>query len=187
MFELGRQTREDLSTKIVSAVQAESTLASRQRDIYDSHRHRTYSLAFYMTGNELEAERILARTFVRAFQEAPEPTGPEIDAALLKELRQRISFDLDIPSYTSVMEGSAPMARRFGQNVRRTDLEEAVADLPAMERFLFLLRDVEGYTPAAIAELLRLPESYVNRGVFTARIRLRKSLTGRRIAKSAIA
>lgn len=178
---------ENLTSKIVTSVQAERSLDARQRDIYDSHRHRTYSLAFYMTGNEMEAERILTQTFVRAFESAPEPTGQEVDQALLGELRQCISLDFDIPSYTSVMDSGGPMPRQAGQNIKRTDLEEALGDLPAMERFLFLLRDVEGYAPAAIAELLRLPESYVQRGVFTARIRLRQLLTGRRVANIAVA
>jgi RNA polymerase sigma-70 factor, ECF subfamily len=178
---------EDLTAKIVNSVQAERNLAARQRDIYDSHRHRTFSLAYYMTGNEMEAERILAQTFIRAFESTPEPTGKEIDSALLKELRQRVSLDLDIPSYTSIMESGPAIHRQIGQNIKRTDLEEAIANLPAMERFLFLLRDVEGYAPMAIAELLRLPESYVNRGVLTARLRLRKVLTARRVAKSAVA
>ncbi len=44
--------------------------------------------------------------------------------------------------------------------------------LPANERLLFLLRDVEGYTPAAIARLLDIPESQVQRACFSARIRL---------------
>jgi len=48
--------------------------------------------------------------------------------------------------------------------------------LPATERLLFLLRDVEGYSPAAISQLLRIPESQVQRSLFSARIRLRQAL-----------
>ena len=44
--------------------------------------------------------------------------------------------------------------------------------LPPNERLLFLLRDVEGYTPAAIARLLDIPETQVHRACFSARIRL---------------
>lgn len=186
MLGIGRQLADDLPAKVVSAVRAERSLALRQRDIYESHRHRAFSLAYYMTGNEIEAERILTKTFIRAFDEAEEPTAQDIDAVLLKELRKRIPLDLDIPSYTTVMETSVPAPRRIGQNIKRTDLEEALSSLPAMERLLFLLRDVEGYTPTAIAELLRLPESYVNRGVFTARLRLRKVLSTPSVAKCSV-
>lgn len=187
MFEFERHTVKDLSTRIVASVRAERSLEARQRDIYDSHRHRTFSLAYYMTGNEIEAERILTQTFVRAFESAPEPTGQEVDLALLTELRKRVSLDLDIPLYTSLLETGTQFSRQVGRNVRRTDLEEGLAELPPMERLLFLLRDVEGYAPAAIAELLRMPESYVNRGVCTARIRLRRLLVSRKAVNSAVA
>ena len=62
------------------------------------------------------------------------------------------------------------------RNVRRTDLEEAIHTLPAQERLLFLLRDVEGYTPAKISELMKIPETQVNRTLLSARIRLRQAL-----------
>ncbi len=41
-----------------------------------------------------------------------------------------------------------------------------------MSACLFLLRDVEGYAPAAIARLLDIPEAQVQRACFSARIRL---------------
>jgi DNA-directed RNA polymerase specialized sigma24 family protein len=44
--------------------------------------------------------------------------------------------------------------------------------LPASERLLFLLRDVEGYSSAMISRLLGIPESQVQRSCFSARIRL---------------
>ena len=64
-------------------------MKQQQRDIYESHRHRTFSLAFYMTGNEMEAEEILATTFIRAFQQNEQPDGFAVDSALVNELSQR--------------------------------------------------------------------------------------------------
>ena len=62
-------------------------------------------------------------------------------------------------------------------------------NLPANERLLFLLRDVEGYSPEIIGRLLDIPEAQVHRSCFSARIRLcqvsgrtsphRSCLTGR--------
>ena len=49
-------------------------------------------------------------------------------------------------------------------------------NLPANERLLFLLRDVEGYSPAMIGRLLDIPEAQVMRSCFSARIRLRQVL-----------
>jgi RNA polymerase sigma-70 factor (ECF subfamily) len=125
-----------------------------------------------MTGNELEAEQILTDTFVRAFYAVEEPEGRDIDRALLKELRQRSALSLDDsqpPSLPAPCQSDECVER----NVKRTDLEEAIQYLPPTERLLFLLRDVEGYTPMSIAQLLEIPESRVHRGLFTARLRLR--------------
>ncbi|MGH9586018.1 MAG: RNA polymerase sigma factor, partial [Acidobacteriaceae bacterium] len=64
----------------------------------------------------------------------------------------------------------------LARNIKRTELEEAIRYLPSTGRLLFLLRDVEGYTPAAIAQLLRIPESQVQRQLLTTRIQLRRLL-----------
>jgi RNA polymerase sigma-70 factor, ECF subfamily len=172
-FQSDRQFANNTSVTTVATRQANQSLETRQRDIYDSHRHRTFALAYYMTGNELAAEQILASTFVRAFGAAEEPTGQEVDSALVEELRERSCLDSAAPPHFSPIPSAESGARLAEQNVKRTDLEEAVQGLPAVERILFLLRDVEGYTPETIGQLLEMPESQVRRGLFAARLRLR--------------
>jgi RNA polymerase sigma factor (sigma-70 family) len=146
-----------------------------QRDVYDSHRHRVFSLAFYMTGNEIEAEEILTSTFVNAFRKAERPDGSQVDLALVSELKQRFPLDQSEPS-PAIQASSVAKTDLKERNVRRTDLEEAIQTLPPNERLLFLLHDVEGYPPSAISELLLMPEAKVQRGLFWARIRLRQTL-----------
>lgn len=160
---------------IVAPRQVMRPEADVQRDVYDSHRHRVFALGFYMTGNELEAEEILTGTFVQAFRTEAVPQAEHVDAALIEELRQRFPLGENEPA-ASVTRGLVPTEDLSGQNVRRTDLEEAIQTLPATERLLFLLRDVEGYSPAAISQLLQMPESKVHRSLFSARIRLRQTL-----------
>jgi DNA-directed RNA polymerase specialized sigma24 family protein len=181
LFEFDGQLIQNGSTQITITRREKQQLAQVQRDIYDTHRHRTFALAFYMTGNELEAEAILTRTFVRAFDSMEEPQGRDVDAALIHELRQCFPLGEDTPLTHPQMHPPTkavadPNFNLSGGNVRRTDMEEAVQTLPSTERFLFLLRDVEGYTPAAIAELLQMPESKVNRTLFAARLHLRQAL-----------
>lgn len=162
------------STRVVALRRQKQSAEARRRDIYDSHRHRTFALAYYMTGNEIEAEEILAGTFVDAFQAVEEPTGPDVDAALISQLQQR-SY-LDDSAETPLPATSEPEPETLARNVKRTELEEAIQYLPSTDRLLFLLRDVEGYTPAAIATLLRIPEPQVLRRLLTTRILLRRIL-----------
>ncbi|MGC2499284.1 MAG: hypothetical protein WA374_16165, partial [Acidobacteriaceae bacterium] len=63
LFELDRHF-----SNVTAREMAPQSLEDRQRDIYDSHRHRVFSLSYYMTGSELEAEGILRDVFVRAFR-----------------------------------------------------------------------------------------------------------------------
>ncbi len=171
-----RQSARGTSQKIVAMRQAKQSVEVRQRDVYESHRHRTFALAYYMTANEVEAEQILTNTFVTAFRANEEPTGPDVDAALVQEFRQRSLIGQEEPAPVQPDICEEASASLEGRNVKRTDLEEAIQYLPAQERLLFLLRDVEGYAPAAIAKLLEMTEQQVNRTLFSARLRLRRVL-----------
>ena len=161
----------DPNTPKVAVTQAEERAIEQvQRDIYDSHRHRIFSLSYYMSGNELAAEQLLKDCFVRAFEADPKPDAALIDSALIAELRSSFPFT---PGPSATITGQDALGSK---NVRRTDLEEALTQLPPAERLLFLLRDVEGYSPEAISRLMDIPQSETSRVLFSARIRLRSIL-----------
>jgi RNA polymerase sigma-70 factor (ECF subfamily) len=163
----------------LTAQAEESSLAQVQRDIYDSHRHRIFSLAYHMTGNELEGERLLSECFVHAFSADPAPDGTAIDRAFVAQLRQQ--FPLTLTASAATDPTGIPMRK----NVRRTDLEEAIQELPPAERLLFLLRDVEGYSSEAVSQLLEVPQPQVNRALLSARIRLRGILSNLEAGRAA--
>jgi RNA polymerase sigma-70 factor (ECF subfamily) len=151
--------------------------ADQQRDVFESHRHHVFSIAYYMTGDEQEAEAILGSTFIRALREDPRPEIESLDRTLIDELRRRFPLEPIEP----MQAGSAGLA---AGNVRRTDLEEALWRLPARERLCFLLRDVEGYDASRISTLLDCAESEVKRTLFSARLRLRAFLAEQRGSSS---
>jgi RNA polymerase sigma factor (sigma-70 family) len=173
LFELEQQLTHLNPANVAITRQVRQRSEDRKRDIYDSHRHRVFSIAFYMTGNELEAEAILTNTFVKAFHAVEEPDKAIVDHALLEEIRQRFSLKSGDPISPVDLAKQAGME---GRNVRRTDLEESVRTLPPLERLLFLLRDVEGYEPSTIATLMQMPEAQIQRTLFSARLRLRTAL-----------
>ncbi|MFT4112840.1 sigma-70 family RNA polymerase sigma factor [Silvibacterium sp.] len=183
MFEFEKLI-EGAGTARVTLTQRQAQRAEdRRRDIFDSHRHRIFALSYYMTGNEIAAENLLGETFIAAFRKKAEPEAQDVDAALVGHLQTMFP----LREITALAPDSADIAPgQMGRNVKRTELEEAIATLPPSERLLYLLRDVEGYTPAAIAKLLEMTEPQVNRGLFTARLRLRKALSeGRNDASAA--
>ena len=62
--------------------------AAKYDIIYGEHCHRIYSLAFWMTDNELTAEQLSSNTFLRAFASSAEPRTEQIDQAFLAEIRE---------------------------------------------------------------------------------------------------
>ena len=163
-----------LSSIIVQSAHCYST-TDEQRDVFESHRHRIFSVAYYMTGDEREAEVILGDTFVATLRQHPRPSAEQLDRTLMAQLHQRMSLD-PVPA---VETGSASLG---GRNVRRTDLEEALWQLPGRERLCFLLRDVEGYSATRIAALLHTTAPEVQRTLLSARIRIRSLLLEQRPA-----
>lgn len=157
--------------KTATRQMSQDRLEDRQRDVYESHRHRVFSLSFYMTGSEIEAEELLQETFIAAFSRTAEPDQAAVDSAMLEEMKSRMLLEeaetLPIPQGVHL-----PRSR----NILRADLEEAVRCLPPQERLVFLLMDVEGYSPTRIAELLNMTSSDVIRTAIRARLRLRAEI-----------
>jgi RNA polymerase sigma-70 factor (ECF subfamily) len=165
-----------VSQSIIVRVTHRYNTQADQRDVFESHRHHIFSVAYYMTGDERQAEAILQSTFIEAFEQETVPTIATLDEVLLSQFHRRFSLD-PVPAVTSEVEGLG------NRNVRRTDLEEAVWQMPERERLCFLLRDVEGYDNARVAGLLQTSEHEVQRTVFSARLRMRSLLRDQRLQR----
>jgi RNA polymerase sigma-70 factor (ECF subfamily) len=166
---------EKFTAKHAARQMSAQRLEDRQRDVYESHRHRVFSLSYYMSGSEIEAEDLLRETFVAAFRRAIDPDQGTVDAALVDQLTDHLLLEETefVPVPTSAL---LPQRR----NILRADLEEAIRCLPPKERLIFLLMDVEGYPAPRIASLLEMTESAVIRTAVVARMRLRHELANAR-------
>lgn len=151
---------------------SEASASQKRRDAFESHRHRVFALAFYMTGGELEAEQLLTDTFIRAYRQSAEPDGEIVDHSLVTELKEHVDFAP--PDPTPIPPAAPTLLQR---NVKRPDMEAALAHLPATERMIFLLRDVEGYDSERVAKTLDLTAAQVNVALFRARLLLRNALS----------
>jgi RNA polymerase sigma-70 factor, ECF subfamily len=65
---------------------------------------------------------------------------------------------------------------RIRGNVKRVHLEQAVMELPATERLIFLLHDVERHDHERIARTLNITPAEAQLGLHGARLRLRRLL-----------
>lgn len=151
---------------LLPAVQRQTAEYSR---IYSEHCHRIYSLAFWMTDNELTAEQLSSNVFLRAFAASANPGAEQLDQAFLAEIREITP----VGSLSLSCTASAESKTIYG-NVKRVHLERALVQLPATEKLIFLFHDVEGYDHARIASLLGLDEWESQFGLHQARVQIRE-------------
>jgi RNA polymerase sigma-70 factor (ECF subfamily) len=145
--------------------------AEKFQAVYDENRHRIYALAFWMTDNELVAEEMMRLTFCRGFAHSSTPTPEALDQALITELREQMPIGV-----LTVDEGICCDVPSVRQNTLRVHLERAVVQLPATERMIFLLHDVEGYDHSRIVRTLGITEDESQTGLHQARLRMRNLL-----------
>lgn len=148
---------------------ATETRTAEYSKIYSEHCHRIYSLAFWMTDHELAAEELAAHTFLRAFSSMNAPTVEQIDHAFIREVRELTA----IGSLTLNCTTSPDLPSVRG-NVKRVHLERAVVQIPATEKLIFLLHDVEGYAHERIGKLVGLTTDESKFGLHQARLRIRE-------------
>ena len=138
------------------------------KDIYEQNRHRVYAISFWMTDSELRAEQLLEATFVRAFAENQAPTEEQIDDAMIAQLREDQLIGL-----LTLTCAQATEVLNVRENTKRVHLELAVVQLPATEKLMFLMHDVEGYSHDRIARTLGVTVKDSQQGVHQARLRIR--------------
>jgi RNA polymerase sigma-70 factor, ECF subfamily len=139
--------------------------------IYESARYRLFSLAYWMTGDEVAAENITSRAFQRAFVASCTLHDELLDKILVSELREVaslgvLSLDQPLAAGTTDIRG----------NVKKAHLEEAVMQLPATERLIFLLHDVGRYEHGRISRTVNISEAESQLGLHAARLRIRELL-----------
>jgi RNA polymerase sigma-70 factor (ECF subfamily) len=139
--------------------------------LFEENRHKIYSIAFWMTDNEMTAEDISSTVFTRTFSRdaaSPEAFLANLDNNLIAALRELMPIGM-LTLNTPITAST----RVFG-NTKRVHLERAVMELPATERMAFLLHDVESYDHSRIARMLGITEEESQSAVCQARILIRE-------------
>ena len=140
--------------------------------IRSHHDELTTRLSFALAGDRHTAEDLAQEAFTRAWRSLPEGLTPERQRAWLKrtshnlavdELRRRarrptVALEDDAAIGRTVQEAAAPDAAR-----------EALAGLPAHQRFVLLLHFDAGFSHGEIARLLDTTEEAVRKRVSRAK------------------
>ena len=153
---------------LATYVPALATPKTHYSQIYKENCDRIYSLSFWMTDNELTAEELSSNTFLRAFATSNEPSQDHIDRAFLAEVRELTTLGT-----LTLNSATAGDTRSIYGNVKRIHLERAIVQLPATEKLIFLMHDVEGYEHSRISHFLGISEQESRVGLHQARVEIR--------------
>jgi len=165
--------------------------------LYDSHKTAVYAFAYRLTQNRGEAEDLFQETWLRVAQSFPKvldmkkvkawlftiAANLHRDALRKKRIRRLFLFqrkwefdqesacyeDSSLPSRSDNANGSKRM------DIGR-DISLAVAKLPATQRLIFVLKEVEGFKQSEISEMLGMPIGTVKSLMYRAVQRLRCDL-----------
>jgi len=143
-----------------------------------------YAVALSVTGRHEDAEDAAQESFLVALSRLEECRSPERFGGWLMTIVRNRSKNLirreSLRETEQVPPGarsSAPTPDRVTENVElRTLLEDAMEELPEVQREIVLLHDLEGWKHREIAERLEIPSGTVRSHLHFARKALRAAL-----------
>jgi RNA polymerase sigma-70 factor (ECF subfamily) len=150
------------------------------RRLLDECGDAVFGLALRLAGNRPDAEDITQQALVRALRGLSAFRG---DCAL-KTWTYRITVNVwknwlrDRNRHAELQEWQNPVdsiaMNEPAATTEITDIESAVSKLPAMDRAVLTLREIDDYSYAEIARALEIPEGTVKSRIARARDNLRK-------------
>ncbi len=156
-------------------------------ELYAQHSTRLFNLAWRMCGTRADAEDLLQEIFLLVYRKLPDFRGEAAIGTWLYRLAMNRCLDHLKSRHTkanlatsSLDEEVRPISRpgpvASDLDIKRLDLERAIARLPEGARAAFLLHDVEGFQHQEIAEILGISEGTSKSQLHKARLRLREML-----------
>lgn len=145
------------------------------------HQRRAYAVARAITVEHEDAEDAVQDAFLHAYRalgrfDAAYPFGAWLarivaNAALDLVRRRRVRVTEEIPASAAL-----PFRDPAESAELKSRLKDALAGLPARQRAVLVLHDVEGYRHAEIGEMLGMPEGTARSDLHHARTLMRRAL-----------
>ena len=158
-----------------------------------TYQHRVYNLAYRILGDPASASDATQETFIAAYQKIATFRGGSFRSWLLRivanrcydELRRRkrrpiTSWeefgDVDAEANPALINGGESPEESVERGELARLLQAAISSLPADQRVVLVLSDVEGMNYAEIAETVGIPVGTVKSRLARARAKLRDLL-----------
>lgn len=147
--------------------------------LYQRHSRELYSFCFETVGDRAEAEKLVQVAFLYLFCQGDAfraGVNPKIllFRSILSALRTRTEAQKE-QSFPEATAGANQAS--YPGAIGQQNLRNAIAELPPDLRVVFVLRDVLGYEPGEIAEILESSPRTTRWQAHQARLRVRETLS----------
>jgi len=174
--------------------QAQAGDEQAYREIYARYCRVVYTLAYQMVGNHNDADEIVQETFIRAFKNLHRLRKPGAFVSWLYQIAVNLSIDhrklrtrrrmLPLDEQQDAMPGfelaTSKRVKDPSQVLENKELleqiNEAIEALPAQQRAVVILPEIEGLSKKVISEVLQCSVVTVRTNLHHARKKLRKEL-----------
>ena len=163
-------------------------------DLYSKYQTSVYRFAYYLVQNRGEADDLFQETWLRVAQHFQKiqnvrdfrawifAIASNLHRDVLRKKRIRRLFSKQTPRFSeqknndsnelSVSEESTEDHMQMRMGIRR-----ALAQLPARQSQIFILKEIEGFKHSEISEILRIPEGTVKSLMHRAVKKLQRELS----------
>jgi RNA polymerase sigma-70 factor (ECF subfamily) len=149
------------------------------------HERRVLTLAWRLLGNPEDAQDASQEVFLRAFRflhrfDANRPIEPwlvRMTVNVCRDMGRKRRPTVLLEADTLHAPGNPHTELNLEE--QKTALYLALQQLPEKERSAVVLRDIEGFSTAEVAEILGSSESTVRAQISSARLKIRKAISKR--------
>lgn len=150
--------------------------------LYDSLSLELYKYAYYILGNEHDAEDVVSETFIEAMKGIKNLKHPEtFKSWMFKILSARVkrkisTYVRDKKNIELDDVNAAALSTEDFNTVENVMLQKALHEITPEERSILLLSTVQGYTTKEVASMLELPQGTVSSKLHRTLKKLRKMM-----------
>lgn len=158
------------------------------RMLVETHQRFVYTVAFRVLNNTNDAEDATQETFIRLWKNLPRYKAEIKLSTWLYRIVTNICLDLLKSAHYKRNRMTLDIAKQTNEiHARSADgimqlhdltkaVEEAAAQLPHVQKIIFVLRDLQGLSPEEVSSILETSEEKIKSNLYHARIAIGKYL-----------
>lgn len=149
-----------------------------QKTLFDKYSRAMYTTAYRILNDHDHAHDIVQESFIEIFRDLKNIRNKNSLYSWMKTIvaRKAIRLIKNAKQFELIEENHNIKEAEFNQEFTAEDLDKAIRSLPAGNRTIFLLIEVEGYKHKEVAKILDISDGTSKSQLFYAKKLLRKYL-----------